>query len=423
MTALSRTLEADGHSAELPYGTPPSRDSRSGLAGVHDSPLRGGKSKPASRRTTPSKNSIKDWSDEDMSSSGGDRLPDETNSAKESLNAANDMDFLLQVTKWLADRRDVDPTEIFPEVAELLLGKEDGKTLPDTPQSIRVRQEKPLPSLPGSVEEGEIKSTLRPFVPKRRLTEGELLANHSTTAMPRAIEKISPTDVRRFSFMPGDDTAPTALTHWSVEDRVTKRRPDLKAIHSRSLADISSAFHPLLQNAISPRSPKSRPSSVDTATATTTQSKIPSPTTEYSTGSPRRDDSGSNRSVVTVIRDSSGRSINTSNPNSPSSVTGSDSFVDPIKRLRSDPAAVAASRAAADSRGSTMKTTKDGKAGPSRKSSATGSENRTTSTKAQIDHGCAGGESRAENVRRGNAISPDFETKAAKGITSGGLRT
>ncbi|KAI9724806.1 MAG: hypothetical protein M1812_000082 [Candelaria pacifica] len=419
MTALSRTLEVDGHSAELPFGTPPSRDPRTGFANVHDSPLRGGKSNPASRHTTPSKNSTLDWSDEDMSSSGGDRLPGEANNAKETLNAANDMDFLLQVTKWLADKRGVEPTEIFPEVAELLLGKEEGKSLPDTPNSIRFRQEKPLPNLPGSADDSENEYTLISPLAERRPTRGEHSTNPSPTGRPRTVENPSPIDVRRFSFMPGDDTAPSALSHWSADHRFPGSRSDLKDKHGTLMMDTNTGSPPLRRTVISRIPLESRPGSVDTNTTMAKISKIPSPTTDYSIASPRRDDSGSNKSVVTAIRDNSGRSTGTSRRDSPGSLAESDSLADPVRRLRPGSAGLTAVKAAADGRISPVETTKDAKTVPGRQSPKAGSERSNKLGRKHSDYSAAGGVLQKDGKRRDTIVSPEVEKKARKGSTTG----
>ncbi|KAI9798366.1 MAG: hypothetical protein M1835_000029 [Candelina submexicana] len=422
MTALSRTLEVDGHSAELPFGTPPSRDSRSGFAAVQDSPLRG-KSNPASSHTTPSKISTIDWSDEDMSSSGGDRLPDEANSARGGLNAANDMDFLLQVTKWIADKRGVDPTEVFPQVAELLLSDEEaeGKALPDTPQSIRIRQDKPLPSLPSSTDNERVESILRPSVPRRRLTGDEIL-NNSSIARPRAVENLSPTDIRRFSFMPGDDTAPSALGRWPATDCFPRQELGLKEKNNAILTAVSTGSPPLHRTILGRVPVESRPSSVDTTITVVKKSNIPSPVTDYSITSPRRDDSGSNKSVVTAIRDNSGKSTGTPRRNSLGSLAGSDGLEDPIRRLRPESAALAAAKAATDGRSSPIEVANTGNAGPGRQSSQTGSESHTTSADTQTDLSSVGGKPQAEK-RRGKALSPDIGKKATGGGTAGSATT
>ncbi|KAI9707405.1 MAG: hypothetical protein M1836_000366 [Candelina mexicana] len=409
MTALSRTLEVDGHSAELPFGTPPSRDSRSGFAAVQDSPFRGGKSNPASSHTTPSKISTIDWSDEDMSSSGGDRLPDEANSARRCLNATNDMDFLLQVTKWVADKRGVDPTEVFPQVAELLLSDEEGKALPDTPQSIRIRQDKPLPSLPSSTDNKRVESILRPSVP-RRLTGDDIL-NNSSTARPRAVENLSPTDIRRFSFMPGDDTAPSALGRWPAMDRFPGQELGLKEHNNAILTAVSTGSPPLHRTILGRVPIESRPSSVDTTITVVKNSNIPSPVTDYSIASPMRDGSGSNKSVVTAIRDNSGKSTGTPRRGSLGSLAGSDGFEDPIRRLRPESAALAAAKAATDGRSSSIEVANNGNAGPGRQSSQTGSESHTTSANTQTDLSSVGGKPQAEK-RRGKALSPNIGKKA-----------
>lgn len=245
-------------------------------------------------------------SDSEPSSVEGDLLPDEEALVVAPTAQIVEAGSTIRLTKWLANRIGSDPEEIFPEIAELLYGI--SMAVPnDLPRLGPDNAGKPLPRLPGPATAS----------PGTDVTQATVQESASAEDMPLRVEPLyHQGHSRGFSFLPGDDARQPVNS--STEDTIGN-------LKHPPLIDVATKYRPVKQS---------------------TPELDPSMSFAGATLSPQR--KASAESAKTAIRGSTSRSSSESIRASSGTGLGAEGSEARSKRLKNNPTAVAAARAASN---------------------------------------------------------------------------
>ena len=249
----------------------------------------------------------------ETSSVEGDLLPDEEALIMAPTAQIVEVGSAKRLTKWLANRVGSDPEEIFAEIAELLYGI--SMAVPsDLPQVGPDNAEKPLPRVPGPATAS----------PATNVTQATVQRSASVEDLPLRVKSLyHQGHSRGFSFLPGDDARQPVNT--STEETIGSMKPP------PPLMDVPTKYRPVKQS---------------------TPGLDPSFSSAGPTLSPQR--KASAESAKTAIRGSTSRSSSESTRASSGTGLGAESSEGRLKRLKNNPTAVAAARAASNN-GSTSR--------------------------------------------------------------------
>lgn len=216
---------------------------------------------------------------------------------------------VVRITHWLAERTHTSPKDVFHDVTKLFL-----REASSVEAHGQWAGQNSLPYFPPN------NSATTP-------TPSSLDLNHAYEPAMRAREVLlsQQNNVSRFSFVPGDDSRPTpASPSLSAVSKVSQATVQVTFAHGTNTVPQAS------QKALVPP----RRDGSGTSTSTTNKENI----------QPKRDSSG--RSAVTVIKDSSSRTLSLSKKDSNSKSGNTANPEDPAQRLRDNALAMAAARAA-----------------------------------------------------------------------------
>ena len=224
-------------------------------------------------------------SNSDISSHGGDLLPDEeytTDCGAKIMKFAEDQDMAIHLTNWLARRIGGEPEALFPAIAELFIGSAVLESDTDSNGGQEVVN-KPLLSLP---------QRLDPIVARIQSTLNIKRHNLDKNFPPISVANLENRQHRGFSFTLGDDSQ---INHNASASRLSSTE-NLKADEASLLS--SALFHDKHDDINGPAAISLTDEYLQAAEVPRRESYAGF---VRSDNSPHREDS--NRSVLTVIRD------------------------------------------------------------------------------------------------------------------------